>query len=410
MRIFRLGLAASTALGLSMTAAVAGDNNEIFLEQNGQGNVADVVQSTGGLGGNQIGTSGAPALQQGDNNLFLYSDEGCCNANSRGNNDITRAVQVGNENTMSFRDWNIARNNTTGLAQQIGNDNDMRVGHNGGESNVIGDVLQVGNDNHIRIDQNGDGGAIYSASITGSGNGGSSHSSWHENWGILIQQGGTNNTVVDASIVGDDNDGFPGSRATAMRINQTGDGSTARGLMLSSNGSFMLIDQGGTGGHSAEVEQGTSVASTGNYADVDQNGQGQTASVGQYGDNNYITVSQNGAGNTLTAGFYGDGNGVGTMTGVAGDLVDADLGDDLFQGNVFQDNGGIGAGNSISYTVNGSNNLFAFAQMGAANSISGNVGTSGASNGNQVAVLQAGSGNGTSFTQNGGNNNLAVSQ
>ena len=410
MTVFKFGLAASTALTLSALAAHAGDNNEVFLEQTGQRNTADILQSTGGLGGSQIGTATFSASQVGIRNVLVYSDEGSGDAANRGNNDILTLEQTGNRNKMKFRDWEAARDNVTRSAVQTGQDNDLRVRREGGVANVIDSIIQAGDDNHIRIAQKGTNGVIGTVGIFGSGNGGASRSDWQENWGILIRQDGTNNTVGTATIEGDDNDGFPGSTATAMRINQTGDGSSASAIMMSSNGSFILIDQGGTGGHTADVRQGISTSSTGNHADLDQNGQGQSGVIEQFGDGNYITARQDGAGNTLTARFFGDGNGVGTMTGPAGALTSSDIGDELFVGNVFQDNGGVGAGNSITYEVTGSNNLFAFAQIGAANSISGAVGTTGVSNGNQVAVLQVGSGNGTSFTQNGGNNNLAVSQ
>lgn len=408
MKFYTTTLAATSALCLSMGMAHA-DSNTLYLEQIGTGNVADIVQDTGvaigssvaasngGAGNNDIGTLGDPVTQNGNNNFFRYSNIGSGNANLRGNNDIIKAEQNGNDNQMRFGDGNWSVDNVTQDAQQIGDDNYLSVGHNGGKRNIIGSILEDGGDNHIRINQNGHDGNISNVSIVGSGNGGSSHSSWYENWGILIQQSGDNNSITNASIEGSNNDGWPGSRGTAMRINQTGTSNTASAAMMGSDGNRVLIDQGGVGNNIAEVIQGDTLASTNNNADVLQNG-----------DGNATTVEQLGSYNTVYADFMGDGNGVGTMTGVAGALADGNLGDNLFQGNVFQDSSAApGLGNWVSYTVTGSHNLYAFAQIGGDNSITGTVG----SDSNQVAVLQTGTGNVTGFTQTGGNNNaIAVSQ
>jgi hypothetical protein len=99
------------------------------------------------------------------------------------------------------------------------------------------------------------------------------------------------------------------------------------------------------------------------------------------------------------------------MSGNAGALVAAN-GSSLSVGNVLQDSSSSLYGNSLSYTVYGSSNLFAFAQIGGNNTITGTVGTgSSDSSGNQVAVLQNGTGNITSFSQTGvGSNNIAVHQ
>jgi hypothetical protein len=94
------------------------------------------------------------------------------------------------------------------------------------------------------------------------------------------------------------------------------------------------------------------------------------------------------------------------MTGIAGSLV-SDNSSLLTQGTVLQDSNSALNGNTLTYTVNGSNNLFAFAQKGGGNSITGTVG----SDSNQVAVLQVGNSNTTTFTQTAGPGNIiAVKQ
>lgn len=98
------------------------------------------------------------------------------------------------------------------------------------------------------------------------------------------------------------------------------------------------------------------------------------------------------------------------MNDVAGDLVGSTP--VLTEGNIFQDSTGKSSGNLINYNVNGSSNLFAFAQIGGNNTIDGTVGTAiVTSDGNQAAVLQEGSDNNATFFQTGsGGNYMSVSQ
>jgi hypothetical protein len=391
MKFYTTTLAATSALCLSMGMAYA-DSNTLHVDQTGNNNIADVDQSHGS-GNNRVGSSANPVTQIGDDNYFKYNNVG----QSLGDATVDTALQQGNNNKLLLRDWGSAGHNATDNAQQIGNDNYVYVEHNYGDRNTTAMIEERGNDNHIRINQNGNDGIIGTVSIVGSGNGGASHSGWRENWGILIAQGGGHNSISNASIEGDNNDGWPGSRGTAMSINQTGTYNTASASMVGSDGNRVLISQGGIGNNNAVVIQGDTLASTNNSADVLQNG-----------DGNATRVEQLGSYNTVYADFLGDSNGVGTMTGVAGALADNDPNDNLFQGNVFQDSSAAsGLGNLVSYDVTGSDNLYAFAQIGGSNSVTGSV----TGNSNQVAVLQTGTGNVTGFTQTGGNNNaIAVSQ
>lgn len=146
-----------------------------------------------------------------------------------------------------------------------------------------------------------------------------------------------------------------------------------------------------------------------NRGEFQQIGSYNIAHATQNGGENAIFVRQLGDNNTMLANFTGDRNGVGYMSGFAGALeLESDR---LVQGATLQDSNGFGAGNSITFDVDGNDNRFAFAQIGGGNSITGTVGSAGASSSNnQVAVLQTGAGNATTFSQNGGGNNLAVSQ
>lgn len=414
MNILKTSLAATTALGLSMAMAHAADNNTLYLEQDGDDNVASIQQDiqgwSGDLGGNDFGTAATPALQRGDRNEMRYSNGTKVSNNGVGDNDVLEAKQVGDDNRMYFKDFGGSNGNDVNKAVQRGDDNYARVTRNAADDGTVETIRQKGDSNFLVIYQRaGTGNSVGTVRQIGSNNGKSSVTTAHLGT-YIYQHDGDNNRVDVASIVGSNNGNF---NNRAMYIEQRGSNngqtsSTAK--MFGSNNDINVVQTGGW--NNFRVVQGNSlVPGSGNTADLAQTGDDHDATIRQDGNGNYLTATQIGVSNTLTASFTGDGNGVGTMTGVAKALVDSDMGDDLFQGNIFQDSTGEASGNTITYNVNGSNNLFAFAQIGAANTITGDVGTSGASNGNQVAVLQTGSGNGTSFTQNGGgNNNLAVSQ
>src|SRR5690606_29688993 len=128
------------------------------------------------------------------------------------------------------------------------------------------------------------------------------------------------------------------------------------------------------------------------------------------GNDNGALIGQIGNLNSAVLFLDGDANGVGGLTGAAGTLVSTS-GGQLVAGSALQDSSSALSGNSLTYEAVGNLNQFAFAQIGAGNFITGQVGNAGASDGNQAAVLQNGSNNVTSFTQNGpGSNNLSVSQ
>ncbi len=423
MTITRSILGATTALTLSMGAAYA-DSNTLFLDQVGNDNVADVNQSAG-PGGNDIGTSGNHALQDGNENILKYRNTAYASGR---NNDIVNLLQDGDNNDMSFSDFNDARNNVTNDAQQNGNNNFLRASHNGGDDNVLNIVRTDGDGNDITIDQSGKNGTIQNVHIVGNDNGNNGSHVNDQNWGVHIRQGGgSDNIIRNATITGDGNTDLVGYgyfadsdvRGAAMRIKQSGDLNDANATMWGSGGNVIYINQSG-GSNIGDVNQGIGLASTGNATKLIQTGDSNNGSVvqaGSYnvahatqtGDGNVMHANQVGDSNTLTAAFTGNGNGMGSMNGVAGALEGASA--NLLQGNIFQDSSLALSGNTVSYVVNGDSNLFAFAQIGGGNTIDGQVGTIGTSNGNQVAVLQNGSGNGTTFTQNGGgNNNLAVSQ
>ena len=408
----KIVLSTATALGLIMAgSALANDSNTLYLDQNGDGNTARVVQDvpnfTNEIGGNDIGTAGDPVTQQGDGNEFYYDNGTSVSNHGVGDNDIIKAEQIGNSNYMRFHDQGGSDTNRSNDIQQVGDDNYADFVHNSADDSLTGIVLQQGDENFLRIQQEaGTGNQVLSARQIGSGNGASAVTSAH--LGTYIYQRGSGNLITEATIKGSDNGGI-NNRALYIlqRGNNNGQGLSVADI-LGSNGNNISVEQIGDG-NDFGVWQGTSTASTGNDAKVTQDGDSNYAYVTQFGDGNEIIVDQDGNGNSATANFNGSGNGVGSLSGDAGTLASAHS--ELTQGTIFQDSSSAISGNTVTYTVTGNNNLFAFAQIGAANTITGTVGSLGASNGNQVAVLQAGSSNVSSFSQNGGgSNNIAITQ
>lgn len=406
-KTFILSAASTFALA---TAAYAADNNTVYLEQIGAGNSASIKQFRND-GGNDIGLLSDPVSQTGDNNTFNYSNDFCCNSGG-GDNDIVKAEQDGDDNYFSSADGNRSRGNRITLALQTGDDNSMEISHNGADDSTVSSATQLGDMNFMRIVQSSlAGGAgdsnnlVVSAAMTGSNNGISRNtgSFTGSGLGMYIRQTGEDNTINSASIEGSNNNV---SRTTVlmssfgtlpMYLRQIGLRNTMSADMVGSNGNYMWVWQDGND-NTADFDQGSSIASTGNAADVYQNGDGNAA-----------TGSQLGSANTLRAIFNGNGNGVGVMSGNAGSLVASSA--SLTLGNMLQDASAALSGNSLDYEVSGNDNLFAFAQIGGGNTISGTVGAGGTSNSNQVAVLQNGSGNTASFAQAGaGTNNIAISQ
>jgi hypothetical protein len=398
-------LAAATAIGLAMSAsAYAADNNKLFIDQNGTGNEASVHQSKGN--NNDIGTSLTPALQNGNGNYFGYTNN---KYNGGNNNDIIELKQDGNDNWFNAVDEHGAANNTINDVLQHGNTNQALINRYGDSGSTVDQLIMDGNSNVAYIKQGtypyGGSNTVTLAKIVGDNNGRPDTRALYEGAYPgraainIYQKDGTGNTIDEASIEGSNNNYHTGTD-NAVRIYQFGSdngngASTAR--LIGSGGNKIWVTESGNG-NNFTVLQGSVTSDTGNSAEVTQTG-----------NDNGITIDQDGSYNSTTANFAGNGNGVGTLSGKAGAL--ASVNTDLTQGTIFQDSSAAISGNSVDYNVTGDSNLFAFAQIGGGNTITGTVGNLGASNGNQVAIIQSGSSNVSTFSQNGGgSNNIAVSQ
>jgi hypothetical protein len=292
---------------------------------------------------------------------------------------------------------------------QLGNTNWASVGRNGASAATVGTFNQIGDSNSARITQTGSGDTVTLLQQVGSNNGGPFGSGGPQNpdqWGTTIIQNGNNNLISESSIVGSNNNKNT-TTAPVSYISQVGNNNGINSSIArtyGSNGNFIHVTEQGDW-NNFSVLQGLNTSSTGNQATVTQTGNSNAAYVTQYGDDNHVTVTQLGDANVATANFTGDRNGNGTLIGIAAALLTSNA--NLVEGTIYQDATGA-SGNTVTYNVSGNDNLFAMAQIGSGNAITGTVSSS---NGNQVAVLQTGNNNQTTFSQSGGGNNaISVSQ
>jgi hypothetical protein len=120
------------------------------------------------------------------------------------------------------------------------------------------------------------------------------------------------------------------------------------------------------------------------------------------GDFNRLVIAQDhaggSAGNSISVNIKGDFNGGPTRAGFTG----AALLPGLAPGSLTQH----GYGNSMSFDVSGSNNLFAAAQTGSYNTIMASISGSA----NQASIAQTGNSNFVAFSQNGIGNTVSVTQ
>ncbi|MGB3539441.1 MAG: hypothetical protein WBA42_14885 [Mesorhizobium sp.] len=420
-------LSTASALALLTGAAWAGSGNNAFVKQDGAGNTAKVQQAAGS-GGNDFGTAGAPALQQGNGNSIVET-QSTGGGFSRGDNDTIVLRQVGNSNSYGSDYSNSAGGNRINSVIQNGNSNHISIGRNAATNSTVETVLQsgdatnttTGSSNWLSISQSNlgalrDGNRVVLVQQLGSNNGAGSQNA--VNGGTTLSQSGANNVIMEATINGDNNNPsiYNSTFGPVLSISQKGTGNgylSSIARMTGSNGNFIHVTETGDN-NNFYVVQGIDRSSTQNRATVIQTGSDNdasatslgsydTASITEIGNSNHVKISQSGGDtNTATANITGNFNGSATVSGIAGNLASAN---GLVSGDILQ----VGANNTATYTVLSSdNNQFAYLQQGSGNTIDGTVTGTGS---NQVAVVQVGAGNTTGFSQaGGGNNGISVSQ
>lgn len=344
-------------------------NNAELTQKGGDGNHANRISqigssNTAGLvfDGSHNGVSDFAPVQLNGVGAFAGLVQGSVTQIGSGNR-IDRFVVTGDRNAFGFSQNGFVGNSIDGYAS--GSDNQFGASQNGTAASAH--IGISGNLNEIYINQDG--------LVLGLNNSASADVWGHGNGVGIVQYGSNNESDVridgDFNVVTTNQEGLNNSGSTVV----AGDGNTIR-----------LTQQGGlVAGNNALV----AVTGAGNFVEI------------------YQTKSLPGAANSVDLKIHGSNNNplFSSFTSVASSIA-ASAG--LAPGRIAQ----TGANNSITMTVGatggaaGDNNLFAFLQNGASNTISGSV----AGNGNQVVVVQDGSSNFTSFSQTGNFNVIGINQ
>ncbi len=305
MKLSKLLLTSTTALGLSMSAAVA-DNNEAFTDQQGNNNDAQIDQtaadnSTVGIE-TPAGNVNGPALQDGNNNTLSIEQIGT--SNNVAEDTLSGALvqsgltQDGNDNDMTILQSRTGGVTTFGnmlkWAEQDGNRNELSINQTSDGGTNTANASQTGNDNVAEVSQSN------TATGTNFSNNNfvSQSSSPTAGTGGVVQDGNRNEAYVDQ-------DGYD---LRLSRLEQTGNENFADVDMVGND-----IGNGGlTPGFSgASNASGSVVAQTGNRNDTDMflSGVGVVYGVKQIGNDNLAqNISVTGDDNSIGVGQYGNRN------------------------------------------------------------------------------------------------------
>src|SRR5690606_5378447 len=383
---FKLTLATTTAVALLMSAAFAGSENEVYIDQIGSGNSASIVQgqSDGSAVGNRAGY------------------------------ETTRMRQDGTDNQLII--------NQTGNSQLVYTATQTNNGSNGG-ANVASVTQGGGNGNQIReLTQTNTGASDNIASLTfsGSGNGVTSGVFTGPALGVGVSQSRVRQTGegndLTFNVTGNDNlfgfaqDGWANliigtvdGNANQVAIAQTGEGNEA---LASTNGNTNQLGLSQIGlANFGEVQIGSrdaasdnnsvalnqdSVDSVGNVGEIYIDGAGNAVSLEQVGliGSNYGVVDVFGYENNVTFEQVGSNEG---EVSVAGYLNVVSL----------NQNGSFPYGNYAGVLVDGYENTVSLDQLGATGSNDAIVDIRG--DANEVSVDQNGSNEGSVYVAGNGN-------
>lgn len=457
MKLIKRSLIATTALGLSMAPAFAGENNDAFLDQTGTGNSAAITQSGNN---NKAGDSSRRVLQDGDDNTISILQRNGASVGTGGNYaQNNRGVdQLGNRNVIE-----VDQTYGSGI-YEIQQDSTGAGGTPTLTTNSV-DVTQSGNMRVNRIVQTytGDGTTEAGNSVTVSQTGsqfqnsfiGNSNGLQFANQGLFqtgagnsmdVRQVGPGHKLILGEQIGQGNSADVDQTGSGNRIDTISQNSTTgasgNSAVVSLAGSYNGVG-GFTAGGAAEAAGAgaSSVTQIGGGNSVDymvsgandnqfgfyQDGNDNLAvNITVSGNANELGIYQEGDRNELVLGaIAGMGNNVGLIQGGNDNTASLTIagsfngGANAFGANVAGDLGltaglmhQVGDDNAITHDVLGDNNVFAFKQDtlgGAGNTIIGSQNNTGGA-GNQVAVLQMGGGNMASFSQMGGGNVAGISQ
>lgn len=359
----------TTALGLTVTPAIAGSGNSAHHQQSGANNAASITQSGSENRAGSTASSGNHIMTQaGDNNDLTILQSG--NKNSIGA-DQRAADLAGNRGVDQNGDRNVAA-----MTQSSGG-NFINVVRQDGASGATETT------NSLTIVQQGSGG--YDINSTGS---------------AQIKYG----NVV--SVVVQNNTGSGTSAAETNIVDIFQDRTTSGGP-----GGFgaNVVGIGGAGGNisdrGARDRGGVSQTGTGNMVDLDQlgernaiqavsqSGADNAATVYEDGERNFVgkitQINTGGLGNILSFNITGEDNGSQGAYYNAGAYTVGSAPASLasvIQGDAWQS----GTDNQIGMIINGDDNLYGFAQDGSANRATG-IDLQG--DRNELAIRQSGDGN-----------------
>lgn len=388
MKLSKLLLTSTTALGLSMSAAMA-DDNDAYIDQNGNDNDALVEQegSSAEAGSDGSGNTPGAMVQNGNNNnIDILQLNGSVVGTGGNYGQLNEGVdQDGDYNTLNVtqefgsRVFEVQQDSlgTTGTPTDFVNSVEIDQKGNMAVSRVnqtyTGDGT-IGTANTVNISQRGN---QFHLSRVGDSNGFSREALNNSDRGVF-QVGDSNSADITQRSAGQ----------SIERLNQTGSGND-----------FDLVQKDGQGNDTDFAIQ----TGDNNVIDIQQLGADneirvvrQIDSVDGSGDNNSLMVTMN-----------GDNNGVGIGLGSSGDAFDVAGLVGTTAGYFTQD----GDSNIATLDVWGSDNAVTYHSEGNSNTIDGDIG-SGTVNatGNRAAVVQVGNMNTASFSQMGSGNNAGISQ
>lgn len=415
MRLSKYGLSVSVAALVLSATSVFADNNNVYLDQTGADNVADVEQTGDN---NSVGVPNPNpstirrAQQNGDNNTLILNQSSTIGHNSSVNGakfgiDWGGLDQIGDFNRIEGTQQSgtvleVQQDSTAAGGTVTGTTNLFLLNQKFTPSNVIEFVRQTftgswvaGSENSIDAKQTTPTPFQTGSKIT------------------TLSQTGQQNTIETDQQTGSTSIG---------EINQNGVNNLADTLQAGTSNGITLIDQdgddneafvtqtGGTGNKVGLIYQNSNAAIAGNYANVIMTGTGNGA--GLLTGNALVDrvssgqITQIGGNNDASLEFTGDGNDFGVYQTGADNSTGSILvtGDDN-QVGVDQD----GTGNILALgVIEGDRNNVGVEQDGTANMAAVSI-LGGASDDNQVLVQQDGT-NDASVTVTGSLNDVTVNQ
>jgi len=373
MNTFKTLVLASTALVFA-GAAMAGNDNKLFVDQKGNNGELEVYQRGNN---NQAGGETTPhrILQLGDRNTMEIYQDGNANKagvrnggiDQKGNRNLLKIYQPGNRNEIktvtqfgtngNFRsnDLIVSQKSDGNTIEQITQDadgvtsssqrNKMEVLQRTGNGNLIKRAEQDGSSNDMTLDQVGSRNLI-KAALQGDFNDKGSDATGlsNVNGEMYIQQAGDNNVVELAQQDGKNH---------FMELKFTGDGNGGTGF----SAPLMTAISGKAG-----FGQGSAV----------QAGDRNSLKVGIRGNRNAFLFFQGGSYNEIE-GYVNNGS--------------------LNQIAIYQDSSGMD--NRTEFNINGDRNVLGVAQSGT---------------GNFIKATQNGNGNLADAVQSGMNNSMTIVQ